>query len=473
MRLSSHDASFLYSETASGAMHSIVFTVIEGAVSFDSYFSFMAQRIHLVPRLRQRLVFVANNLAHPKWVDDPDFDLANHIVPTEVPPGSSLEDVIAHGLALGEPLMDRTRPMWVTYVAENVEGNTVLIQLSHHAMIDGASAVEIGNLTVDFAADAPPPAMPDSPWEPAKLPTPAELVMEAMQETAANVASFAMSPLANVPDPSQVIKANSIMQRFVQQPVMTTPFNASLIGPKRTLSFARYRLDEFKAVRRQLGGTINDVVLSVVSEAAARYMADQGESVDGQYMRLMVPVDVREAGDTEIGNKVSGLYPTLPAWPMDVVDRHQAVCSEMDKLKSNGEAEAMHAMMQGAESMPAAMMASTLAVGTPFDPTRTLAQFPLPVLPSFGNRPPFFGFNFTCTNIPGQPAQTFVARHKVLFVTGTMMLGGVLGLGVSCGSGNGDLLISLTADPRLVPDVAQLRDLIEVVFAELQLAAVA
>ncbi len=249
---------------------------------------------------------------------------------------------------------------------------------------------------------------------------------------------------------------------------MTAPWNASFIGPKRSLAYKIYRLEEFKALRKTIGGTINDVVLTIVSEGAARYMANKNEWVAGQYVRLMCPVNVREEGDTDLGNKVSALYPRLPAWPMTIRERHAAVRAEMDKLKANDEATALHAMTQANADAPAAAMASTLAVGTPFDPTAFAAQNPVPVLPHVGPRPPLVGFNFTCTNVPGIPHQTYIKGHRMLYGTGTMMIGGTLGLGVSCGSGNGDISINFTADPRLIPDVDAILLAMDEAFEELK-----
>ena len=81
MRLTDHDASFLYGETASGPMHGATLYILDGEVSFDAIYQHVESRLHLVPRYRQRLAFVPFNLAHPKWVDDPNFDLANHVKP--------------------------------------------------------------------------------------------------------------------------------------------------------------------------------------------------------------------------------------------------------------------------------------------------------------------------------------------------------------------------------------------------------
>ncbi len=473
MRLSSHDASFLYTETASCPMHGIGITDIQGNVTYEDYFNFLAGRIHLVPRFRQRLVFVPGNIAHPKWVDDPGFDLTDHIKRFEVPEGTTLEHIADAVLPLGEPLLDRNKPLWLTYVIENVEGHSLLVNMAHHAMVDGASGVAIGMVLTDFEPNPPPVPPPTEEWNPAPLPTPPELFLEALRENGAKAMKNVTSPPAFATDPSLVLRGNAIMQRFATRPAMTAPWNAGLVGPKRRIDGLDYMLEHFKGIKNALGGTINDVVLSAVSEAAARYMDDNREITTGQYIRIMVPVNVRQEGDTDVGNKVSAYFPLLPAWPMPMADRYAYVCREMGTLKENKEAEVLDALTQSQESTSPSAMAVTLAVGTPFDPTVWLARFPLPVAPRIGFRPPLYGFNFTCTNVPGFDAQQYVCGHEVVGGAGTLMLSGNLGYGVVCGSGNGHMGFSFTCDPRLMPDLETMVHHVEAGMQELaDLAAV-
>ena len=160
MRLTVQDASFIYGETASGPMHGVAISVIEGEVPFERIYHHFESRIHLVPRFRQRLVFVPFNLAHAKWVDDPTFDLKNHLKHHTLPKRANLDKAIEHALQLGEPLLDRARPLWLTYVLTGVPGRTVLAQMGHHAMVDGASGVDISMVMLDLEPDAPDPPPP-------------------------------------------------------------------------------------------------------------------------------------------------------------------------------------------------------------------------------------------------------------------------------------------------------------------------
>jgi WS/DGAT/MGAT family acyltransferase len=470
MRLSEQDASFLYTETASSPMQTAGIAVIEGELSFDEVFRHYATRIHLVPRLRQRLVFVPMNLTHPKWVDDPDFAIGNHIVHHEMPQGSTVEDAVDAIAVLNEGVMDRSRPMWKFFVVTGVKDRTLVLQQIHHAMIDGASAVQMSTLLLDFAPDAENPEPPEEPWEPAPLPTAIELVTEALQENAN--AALSSNPLAllssNEQTQDHLRRGFSTMTRFFTEPAITAPWNASLLSAKRKLVYSVQTFAEFREIRRAFGGTINDVALTVVTEGAMRYLVEHGESTQNQKFRLMCPVNVRtedEAG--ALGNKVSAIFPMFPASPLNVIERHQVVCEETTRIKENEEAQAMTLMQESSISIPAVAMAPLLLVGTPFDPTRFAATNPPPVLPNIGGRPPSFGVNFVLTNVPGVQVPQYIAGHEMLLTLGLMMMAGNMGLGIAVGSYNQQMIFNFTADPRLLPDLNFFSDLVDDAFSEL------
>lgn len=477
MRLSSHDASFLYTETASGPMHGIGLSVLDGEVSFEELFEFYAQRIHLVPRLRQKLAYVPFNLAHPKWIDDPEFSLENHFKKHVVPPNTNLKRAFEIGLELGEPLLDRSRPLWLTYVLENIEGKTVLVQLSHHAFVDGATAVAMTTVLTDTSPDAAPPEPPAEPWSPAPEPTPFQLWQEAVTENAQVAAEDAQRVLRDAPKLAELnTKAGSLLQRM-SRPVMQAPWNASLVGPKRAIVNLEFTMDDFRPVRQALGGKVNDIVVSIVVEGAARYLVACGESVENQYLRLMCPVDVRDEGDDPLdmsGNRVSAMFPVLAAWPLDMADRYAQTRAELDEIKTLGEPQIMDQLQHLQPNVPPVAMAQAQGVGTQFDPTVAVARAPLPILPfNGGQRPQQLGFNFTCTNVPGPTWAQYVCGREVLSAIGTLMLGGNLGFGVGINSFNGKFNMTFTADPRLVPELDQMADSVSAALRELQELAAA
>lgn len=469
MRLTESDAGFLYGETANGPLQTASVSVLDGEVPFQHIFEHIARRIHLVPRFRQRLAWVPMNLAHPKWVDDPEFDLKNHIVEHRLPAGTPMDDAVDALVTLNEGLMERNRPLWKTFVVSGVPGRTLLLQQVHHAMIDGASAVHLSTVLLDFTPDAPPPP-PEAPWRPAPLPSELELISEALRENAERFARHNPVHLMQRDPQSRELLQRGVetVSRFLTRPAVTAPWNAGLLGPKRRMRWRTHDFAELREIRRALGGTVNDVVLAVVSEGAARYLESHDEQTASRYFRIMCPVNVRaEDEGGALGNRVSAIFPMLPAWPMDPAERLVRVCEETARIKNAHEAQALTLMQESGLSLPPMAMAPLQLVGTGLDPTEWMTRTPPPVPPRFGPRPPFFGINFTCTNVPGVQVPQYIAGHEVLEATGIMMLGGTLGYGVAVCSYNQKMLFAFTGEPRLLPDLESMVDLVEGAYAEL------
>ena len=211
-----------------------------------------------------------------------------------------------------------------------------------------------------------------------------------------------------------------------------------------------------------MGGTINDVVLAVVSEGAARYLDRSREATDGKNFRIMCPVSVRtEDEQGALGNRVSGIFPTLPAWSMDITDRLRVVCEETTRIKRDEEAQALTLMNETSMSVPPVIMAPALLVGTSFDPTALAARMPLPVAPKGSPRPPYFGFNFTCTNVPGVQVAQYLAGHEVTSMVAFLMLSGSLGYGVAVTSYNQQMFFNYISESRLLPNLEVMSEAVE------------
>ncbi len=468
MRLSEQDASFIYGETASGPLQTAAVMVLDGAPSFDDVCEHYRKRVHLVPRLRERLVFVPFNLGHPLWVRDPDFDVANHVVHEHVPEGSTDDEAMARALELNEGLMSRNHPLWKVFVITGVPDKTYILQQAHHAMVDGASAVQMSTQLLDFDPDHEPPEEAE-PWDPPPLPTQSALVADAMRENVSELAKANPMAMFSGGDDGGVLQHGlSMMGRFITDTAVTAPWNATMIGPKRCLNWKIFDLSAFREIRRAFGGTINDVALAAISEGAARYLASHGEPVDGKKLRIMCPVNIRtEDEGGALGNRVSAIFPMLPAYPQDIQDRYRGVVVETSRIKQDHEAQAMALIQEVTPSVPAVAMAPLLAVGTPFDPTRLGASFPAPIPPTVLPRPPNFGVNFVITNVPGVQVPQYIAGHEVIEQRAIMMIGGNMGLGVVVTSYNQKMIVTFTADPRLLPDLDELNSACEQVFEEL------
>jgi diacylglycerol O-acyltransferase / wax synthase len=473
-RLTDSDASFLYMETASGPMHISSIYVLDGELEFDRVFEHFAERIHLVPSYRRKLALVPLNLAHPTWEDDPDFDLANHVLHHQLPRGTSLEDGLDAAVTLNETILDRRVPLWRFRVISGVPDKTLILQQTHHAMIDGVSGIELTTILYDFdpkGGNRPPAG---DPWNPEPFPNPVERVTRALRDNFEKARN--LDPLTMMRDGMQqrqlMWRAARVMGQFVGRPAITAPFNAGIVGPARRMRYLKKAFAEIREIRRALGGTINDVVLAVLSEAVARFLESRGEDTDGQYLRIMCPVSVRtedQAG--ALGNRVSAIFPMLPAWRMDALQRLTAVCTEMDRIKHDQEAQALALFGQSdSPAWPVAMMANQL-VGTPWDPTALAARLPMPAPPSNAWRPPNPGINFTCTNVPGVQVPQYLCGHKVTDTIGLLVLTGNVGFSVTILSYNKELFFSFICEPRLLPDLEVIVAAADDVFGELCVAA--
>ena len=459
MRLTQTDASFLYTESANGPMHISSVYVLEGELPFEGVFEHFQGRLHLMPALRRKIAFVPFNIGHPKWIDDSSFELANHLEHIELAANTDFETAFDIAVTLNEPMLDRTKPLWKCFVISGVENRTLILTMVHHALIDGASGVDLTTIIYDIDPDTPLATSPAEPWVPNSEQTHFERLAEAFAENLGKLESknaFDWLPNSRK-QRALLLRAAKVITNFVSKPVLTAPFNAGLVGPKRHARYIKKSFGEIREIRRALGGTINDVVLAVVSEAVARYLNDHGENLDDQHLRIMCPVNVRTQDKVgALGNQVSAIFPTLPAWPMPMENRLGSVCAEMQRIKVAEEAQALSLLNDSsADIWPVALMPAQL-IGTAFDPTRLTAKFPPPVMPNIGWRPPNLGINFVCTNVPGVQVPQYLGGHQVLDTAGLLVLTGNIGFSITILSYNKQLFFSFICEPRLLPDLERI-----------------
>jgi WS/DGAT/MGAT family acyltransferase len=436
-------------------MHISSINIVEGEVAFDEVFAHFEARMHLLPTYRRKLAQVPLNIAHPTWVDDPDFKLANHVVHHALEAGTSLDQAIEVAVEINEPMLDRDKPLWMAYVITGVPGKTIILHATHHSMIDGASGVELMAIIYDFDKEGDPLQEAKEDWQPQPPPSANELFNEALSDNLQKLKNTDWGKLLSV-SPSQsalMQRATKVISDFVTKPVATAPFNAGLVGPHRRLAWMKQSFGEIREIRRALGGTINDIVLTVVSEAVAQYLTAHDEPTEDKLMRIMCPVNVRtENQQGALGNQVSAIFPVLPAWPMLPTQRLTAVCAETTRIKANQEAQALTLLQESAPEMWPIGMWPTQLTGTPLDPSVWAAKMPLPVMPP-GMRPPNMGYNFICTNVPGAQVPQYLCGHLVTDQVGLLILTGNVGFSVTILSYNQMLFFGFISDPRLMPDV--------------------
>ncbi|MCB0978161.1 MAG: hypothetical protein KDB02_11955, partial [Acidimicrobiales bacterium] len=271
-RLSGLDASFLYLETPTHHMHVAMTMVLDpstvpGGYSFEKIKEFIAGRIHLVPPFRRRLVQVPFNLAHPVWVEDPDFDLDFHIRRIGCPaPGGRRELGEMAGQIASTPL-DRSRPLWELWVVEGLKQDRIgIVTKVHHAAIDGASGAELMVHLFDLTPEMATPEPPEE-HEPEHIPNELELLgyaaasrfrkTIALPKLIGQTAGSVSRVIAGRRDPDTPVGAAPLT-------APRTPWNGSL-GPLRTVGFSRVPLEDVRELKTAYGCTVNDIVLGLVA----------------------------------------------------------------------------------------------------------------------------------------------------------------------------------------------------------------
>lgn len=443
-RLSGLDAVFLYLETPNNHMHvasTAVFdpSTVPGGYSFDKVKGLVASRLHLLPPFRRRLVEIPFQIHHPLWVEDPDFDLDYHVRRAALPsPGGEEELAEFASDVISRPL-DRTRPLWEMWVVEGLaDGMIATVTKTHHAAIDGVSGAE---LTVNLLDLQPEPAqtVPDTDWKPDRIPTDVELVAWAVN-------SLSRQPLLAAKAAKRTLEAAVSLRRRNRKPEVTpppAPFAAprtsinGAITPHRSFAFTQLPLAEVKAVKNALGGTVNDVVLTLCAGALRSYFESRGEKPDAPLVG-MIPISVRtEDLRGTMGNQVSQMLVSLATDVADPVERLHTVSAGTRHAKDQEKAIGAETLMNWAEFAAPAVAARA---------ARLYANMKL----ADRHRPLF---NVTISNVPGPAFPLFCsgARMVAMYPMGPIFDGGALNMTVM--SYMDKMCFGLVACRETIPDV--------------------
>src|SRR5215208_3860423 len=455
-RLTQQDASFLYLERPNQPMHGVGVAVYDGHLSLDDVIRVTEERLHLMPRYRQKLVFPPYLLTHPTWEDAPAFDTRNHITEETLPPPGDDRALAAAAARYLVPPLDRSRPLWKMVVVQgHADGNTAVFSMVHHAMIDGVSGVDLMLVTHDLTPEAEPPPPPPAPWQPTPIPDQLTLLQDAVRDQLIEQAerwtdeTFGRYRPQEAAERAQRINnAVAASMPGILQPAPRMPFNGA-VTTQRAVSWASFSFAEVRGIRSVLGGTVNDVVLAVIAGALGEYLRRHTIPTQGLELRAMCPVSMRAAeGHGALGNQVSMMIAPLFVGIADPVERLRAERTAMERLKAQDQAGGFYAMTSQPNTAPAWVQAWAGQFETP----QTM-------------------LNTVTTNVPGPQIPLYLAGHKLLASFGFGMLSANIGLFNAIGSYNQMLTIGATVDPTMVPDVWFYAECLERSFAELRDAA--
>jgi diacylglycerol O-acyltransferase len=350
-RLSALDASFLELESSTAHMHvgwASLFAVPDGKPSptFEELRAHVGARLGRAPRYRQKLAQVPFGLNDPVWVDDPGFDLARHVRRARSRDFQSAVDEV-----MSVPL-DRSRPLWELWIADEIDdGRIGAIGKVHHCMVDGIAAVELSAMMLDASPDA---ALEECvEWRPQREPAALELVTEGALARVTQMAALARKAPALIRRPSRAIAGAFRAARAAHSslnPARRAPLNAP-ISPRRHLARACRGLDDLRDIKRNHGGTVNDVVLAAAAGGLRRFLLDRGETP--KPLKAMVPVSVRAQGAAgDLGNRISFVFVKLPCDEPDALRRLEGVQASMGRRKAGGEPEGADFLLEAVEYAP-------------------------------------------------------------------------------------------------------------------------
>jgi diacylglycerol O-acyltransferase len=406
-KLTPLDASFLHLETPRTHMHIGGVAIFEpsplgtGRALYDGLVRAIAPRLDLMPRYRQKLAFVPLSLDTPVWVDDPDFDISQHLLRAALPkPGGDgeLKDLI--GRIFSRPL-DRRRPLWELFIVEGLrDGRWALISKSHHSMVDGVSSLELTTILLDAEREPSRQPFGVSRWEARESPSGFGLLVNSLRQRVTRPARVLSAARAVAGQPGRLANAlrdtaSGLVSMAEHMGAPKSAINGDT-GPARGFSYSRFPLDDFRAVKAVFGGTINDIVLAAVAGGLRHFLVARGVDPDdeNEALEALCPVSIRDTSErAALGNRLAMLLVKLPIGEADPARRLAAVRATVDRLKARKQAVGADFLLNLAGFAPSTLHAMVARA--------SLRQI---------------SFNLIVTNVPGPQFPLYCQEAQLLEV---------------------------------------------------------
>lgn len=461
--LSALDASFIYLESDHSPMHIGGVYLIDagdrpGSFSYARFYSHIERRLPCSRIFRQRLVEVPLSLSYPYWINDPDFDLAQHLPRLHLPsPGGKKELMQLAAQVFGRPL-ERKRPLWELTFVDGLDtvpgvapGSFAVISKVHHAAVDGGSGVELMGALLDL--DATPHYLAENDnWQPEQLPGTARMVAAAYSRLGRKSAE--LGKLVGAVAAGAVRLYGSSRAKRINPPprLLTAPVSIlnRAVSSSRTYWGVEFDFDRIRRIRLSLPGvTVNDVVLAVCAGGLRQYLL-QRDALPERPLVTMVPISVRRKNQkSDMGNQVSAMLVGLATDMADPVQRLRQISRGAQDSKIYASALPADKIT---EFIPSEMLAAAARLYT-----RTRLG---------GRHRPFF--NLIITNVPGPPVPLYLAAARLTQQFGMAPILDGLGLTIVALSYAGRISLGLTSCYRAIPDPDHLGSLLEQALLELE-----
>jgi WS/DGAT/MGAT family acyltransferase len=416
----------------------------------------IGQRLHLVTPLRQRAMRVPLGLHHPVWVDDPDFELDDHLTRASLPSPGGRNELDAFVASVMSRTLDPDRPLWEMYIVEGLEGGrTALIAKVHHSILDGVTGASILGAFLDLTPRARVVTLP-APWDPEPLPTSTQLLRYAAGSLTHQPGAALTTFQAGVEAVADMGMHNrELASRGEESPpgffsAPRTSFNGA-VSNRKVFASVSLPLEDAKLIRRVFECTVNDVILAGVAGGLRRVLGDRGEVPDAALV-AMVPVSTRSDGAGEaLGNQVSGMLVSLAT---DIDDPVRRLDTIAESTRVSKEQERLHGGRFVSDLAQIAPPALTSRVARAVAGTRLFDRM----------RP---AFNVTVSGVKGPDVPLFCAGSQVsaMYPVGPIAEG--TGLNVTIFSYLDRLSFGLLACRKLLPEIEELANAIDDAMGEL------
>jgi WS/DGAT/MGAT family acyltransferase len=473
-RLKGVDASFLYMETPETPMHVAGLTLFDLPDAYKGRFhqvyrDFLATRLDLAVIFRRKLANTTLALDHPVWVEDRAFDLDYHVRGIVLPaPGSfaQLEQTVAR---LHGELLDRHRPLWQFTIIEGLaDGRAALYSKVHHAALDGGAGMVLTQAMYDVTphprAPVAPPAVPLPSVEPGLMSGLSSLYVDFLRRQVDALQRFPdlLRAVNNVLLPT--IPEGATLRELLPSgkmprlPPITGPrtvLNVQITG-ERSYAARSLKLAPARRLAKAAGAKLNDVVMAICAGALRHYLQDR-KGLPRRPLVAFVPVSLRELGNTDMSNQVTGMLVSIATNIADPAARLAEIVAS-SKASKKLSADTKDAMPGDFSFIGAPVVLSTLAK---LYGRSGIANWTNPAA------------NVVISNVPGPPVPLFCAEAKVSGLYPVSIPAHGMALNLTVQSYVDNLDFGLTADRRAVPDIDVLGDYLQVAFDELQAAIAA
>ena len=445
--MASIDAAWLGMEDPTNLMMVTGVLALAGPVDRKRLRLLLDRRLRPFRRFHQKVVRPRSRGSLPHWQDDEQFEIDNHVSHVGLPaPGgdAALRDMVSDLMSV--PL-DFSKPLWHIHVIDGYKEGSVVLARVHHSIADGIALVRVMLSLTDESPNPKPTRAPTKAAAPGfRLP------LDWLSAALGRGLAGGQDLIAN-PDRALDIArigaqgAYRLGRIVLLPPDPPTPFKGQLGRRKRAAWSEPVPLDDFKAIGKAFGATVNDVLVATATGALRRYMEKRGQRTAGIAIRASVPVNLRPADQAhKMGNAFGLVFLTLPIGIADPARRLRAIKKEMDELKGSPEALVSFGVLSLMGLAPVEVEQLGLK---------------------------FFGSKATAvlTNVPGPRQPLYMAGRKIDKVMFWVPQSGHMGLGISILSYAGGVMLGIATDAGLVPDPERIVDGFKVEFEALRKAA--